>query len=87
MSVRGPSDHAGPQCTLHLVGGWRSTWRNEGVLVGRGSAPPPPSYQQEAPALGRGQVRGVLAFQWRRSPEAAGLRPRWCPALSPRMLA
>ena len=87
MSVKGSSDHAGPQCALHLVGGWQGPWRNEGVLVGGGSTPPRPSYQQGAPALGRGQVRGVLAFQRRWRPEAAGLQLRWCPAPSPGMLA
>lgn len=30
MSVKGPSDHAGPQCALHLVEGWQGPWRNEG---------------------------------------------------------
>lgn len=62
MSVKGPSDHAGPQCALHLVEGWQGPWRNEGVLVGGGSTPPRPSHQQGAPALGRGQVRAGAGF-------------------------
>ena len=85
--VKGSSDPRGPSACCTSSGGGAapggiraSSWVVEAPVD-------PPSHQQGTPALGRGQVREVLAFQQRQRPKVLGLQPHWCSASSPRMLA